>query len=213
MTAATGTRGDAWLAGALWLVAGAGFGFVISALGLATVPAAMVVAALLPTVGPRWALAGLVAVGAGVTALAGLVGTSTSSTESCTGTDAGDMVCRTGTSRPDPLGWYVTAVLLAVLAVALVVVAARDGTRPAPGHLAFLALSGLGVLPLVVAWLNRDGPGEVCRSLGATGQECTEEWSPWPWLAVGVTLVAAGVVLTVLAVRRRSGRRGRDAAS
>jgi len=201
MTAPAGTRGDAWLAGTLWLVAGAGFGFFISVVGLATVPGALVVAALLPTVGPRWALAGLVSVAAAVAALAGFVGTST--TESCAGTDTGDMACVT--SRPDALPWYVAAGLLAVLAVVLVVVAARSGRRLPPAHLAFLALSGAGVLPLVVAWLNRDGPGDVCRTW-ADGQSCTEEWSPWPWLAAGVALVAAGIVLTVVTSRHRPAR-------
>jgi hypothetical protein len=202
MTPPTGTRADAWLAGALWLVAGAGFGFVISVVGLATVPVALVVAALLPTVGPRWALAGLVTVAAAVMALAGFVGSS--STEDCSGSSTGDTVCRTVTSRPDALAWYVPAGMLAVLAVVLVVVAARSGLRHPPAHLAFLALSGAGVLPLVVAWLNRDGPGDVCTAW--SGGQCvagTEEWSPWPWLAAGVVLVVAGVVLTAVVGRRR----------
>jgi hypothetical protein len=214
MTAATGARVDTWLAGALWLVAGAGVGLGISVLGLATVPTAIVVASLLPTVGARWAVAGLVAVGAGVTALAGLVGASTSSTVSCSGTDAGDTTCQTVTSPYDAEPWYVAAVVLAVLAVVLVVVAARSGRRLPPAHLAFLALSGAGVLPLVVAWLNRDGPGDVCTEW--SGTQCaasTEEWSPWPWLAVGVVLVAAGVVLTTLAVRHRARPRPPSAAA
>ncbi|MFC8732203.1 hypothetical protein ACFT5B_07080 [Luteimicrobium sp. NPDC057192] len=192
MTAAAATRGDAWLAGALWLVAGAGFGFVISVLGLATVPAAMVVAALLPTVGPRWALAGLVAVAA---AAAGVVGVG----ERLSSDDAGSHAVATAASG--------VAALLAALVAVLVVVAARGGARRPRAELAFLALSGAGVVPLVVAWLNRDGPGDVCTAW-SDGQCAagTEEWSPWPWLAAGVLLVAAGTVLTVVTTRRRPAR-------
>ncbi|MEY9871267.1 hypothetical protein ABH931_000732 [Streptacidiphilus sp. MAP12-33] len=51
-------------------------------------------------------------------------------------------------------------------------------------------IAGAGVLPLVIAWLNRSGPGNVC-----TPGECTEEWSPWPWLAAGVVLIAVGTAV------------------
>ncbi len=55
-------------------------------------------------------------------------------------------------------------------------------------------------LPLFyVAWLNRQGPGESCRSFGTGGQECTQMWSPWPWVALGALLVAAGVAVYVVA--------------
>ncbi len=202
MTVSAGTRGDAWLAGALWLLAGAAIGFFISVVGLATVPAALVVAALLPTVGPRWALAGLVAIAA-LAALVVGVGERLSSTDvtgcrpepgvTCV-SDAGSHAVATAASG--------AAALLAALVAVLVVVAVRGGVRRPRAELAFLALSGAGVLPLVVAWLNRDGPGDVCRAIGDAGQECTEEWSPWPWLAAGVALVAAGVVLTAVATRR-----------
>jgi hypothetical protein len=48
-------------------------------------------------------------------------------------------------------------------------------------------------MPLLVAYLNRGGPGNVCTTT-ATSQSCTTEWSPWPWLAAGLLLVAAGAV-------------------
>jgi hypothetical protein len=53
-----------------------------------------------------------------------------------------------------------------------------------------------------IAYLNRHGPGEVCRT-NAAQHECTTQWSPWPWLLVGLVLVAAGVLLF-----RRAGGRG-----
>jgi hypothetical protein len=188
MTPAAGTRGDAWLAGALWLVAGASVAFVISVVGLATAPAAFVVAALLPTVGPRWALAGLVAVAA-LAALVVGVG------ERLSTDDAGSRAVASAASG--------AAALLAALVAVLVVVAVRGGVLRPRAELAFLALSGAGIVPLVVAWLNRDGPGDVCRAIGGAGSECTEEWSPWPWLAAGVVLVGAGVVVLSAATSRR----------
>jgi bacteriorhodopsin len=63
-------------------------------------------------------------------------------------------------------------------------------------------LSGVGMLALYIAYLNRHGPGEVCGH-SVTDHHCTTEWSPWPWLFVGVLLLAAGVVL--LRVFRRAG--------
>lgn len=55
-------------------------------------------------------------------------------------------------------------------------------------------VSGLGLVPLYVAYLNRGGPGEIC-STTAQGQECTTAWSPWPWLVVGLLLIGAGIVV------------------
>jgi hypothetical protein len=54
---------------------------------------------------------------------------------------------------------------------------------------------------LYVAWLNRDGPGQVCTST-ATDTSCADEWSPWPFVALAVVLAGAGVVAFV------RGRRG-----
>jgi hypothetical protein len=55
---------------------------------------------------------------------------------------------------------------------------------------------------LYIALLNRGGPGDVCTTTG-TSSACTEEWSPWPFLAVGVALVVSGIVLTRLPRGRR----------
>jgi hypothetical protein len=63
-----------------------------------------------------------------------------------------------------------------------------------------------GSLPVFyVAYLNRAGPGTICRAI-ASGQECSQEWSPWPWLAVGLALFLGGLVWYV-------GRRRRAAAA
>lgn len=76
------------------------------------------------------------------------------------------------------------AVLVLVAAVAL------GRTRRSHGGLPGL-VSGAGLLPVWVAWLNRGGPGDVCSSPG----NCTEEWSPWPWLAAGVVLITVGTAI------------------
>jgi hypothetical protein len=57
-------------------------------------------------------------------------------------------------------------------------------------------LSGAGLPVFYLAWLNRGGPGEVC-TYTATGSECGDEWSPWPFLVVAVLLLVAGVVVFV----------------
>ncbi|HVA06876.1 MAG TPA: hypothetical protein VNG12_09065 [Acidimicrobiales bacterium] len=56
-------------------------------------------------------------------------------------------------------------------------------------------LSGLGLPVFYVAYLNRDGPGNVCSSTSSGGQTCVQEWSPWPWLAAAVILSIAGFLL------------------
>jgi hypothetical protein len=61
--------------------------------------------------------------------------------------------------------------------------------------------AGLAVVPAYLAWLNRDGPGSVCET-SAGGATCTEEWTPWPFVAAAVLLVVVAVVLA-LAVRRK----------
>jgi hypothetical protein len=55
------------------------------------------------------------------------------------------------------------------------------------------ALTGLGVAPLLVAYLNRHGPGDVCTHT-ATGGSCGQEWNPWPWLLAGMALITAGIL-------------------
>ncbi len=52
-------------------------------------------------------------------------------------------------------------------------------------------VAGLGLPLLYIAYINRNGPGDVCRST-QTSNTCTSETSPWPWLAIGLVLIAAG---------------------
>jgi hypothetical protein len=74
----------------------------------------------------------------------------------------------------------------------------RQTTTGLPG-----LISGLAVPLLYVAYLNRAGPGTICAAV-AGGQECTDEWSPWPWLAAGVILLVVGIAAFVGRRRRAS---------
>jgi hypothetical protein len=63
-------------------------------------------------------------------------------------------------------------------------------------------LSGASVAAWFLAWVNRDGPGDVCRTT-PTEQSCQQEWNPIPFTVVAVLLLVVGVVFFVT-VRRRS---------
>lgn len=53
-------------------------------------------------------------------------------------------------------------------------------------------LIGVGAVTLYIAWLNRGGPGTVCETHRGS-VNCVEQWSPWPFVIVGVALVLAGL--------------------
>jgi hypothetical protein len=64
-------------------------------------------------------------------------------------------------------------------------------------------LTGAGVMLLIVAYLNRGGPGTVCTT-SAGSVSCTQEMSPWPWMATALCLIAVGVALGVKVQVRRT---------
>jgi membrane protein implicated in regulation of membrane protease activity len=63
-------------------------------------------------------------------------------------------------------------------------------------------VAGLGLPVFYVGYLNRGGPGTVCTALPG-GAECNQETSPWPWLAAGLVLLIAGILMSLAAARRR----------
>jgi hypothetical protein len=91
-------------------------------------------------------------------------------------------------------------VLLATAALAAVLARYAGRRFVGPGLLA-----GAGLMPLYVGYLNRGGPGIVCTTT-RTGGSCVQEWSPWPWVAVGLCLVGAGVAVAVLSRRSHQAR-------
>ncbi len=64
------------------------------------------------------------------------------------------------------------------------------------------AVTGAGVPFLIVAYLQRKGPGTVCWQRG-TASGCDEYLDPRPWLAIGLALVVAGIAAFLLARARR----------
>jgi len=112
--------------------------------------------------------------------------------------------------------WFLVWALLGLAAafglVSFITVAAAAGgiailvavwvavRRPAFGASAFGAISGIGVLALVVAFIQRRGPGTVCWHT-ATASGCDDYMNPWPWLLIGLALVVIGVVLQVRRMR------------
>jgi hypothetical protein len=125
-------------------------------------------------------------------------------------------VARTGAGSPAPWGWFVAWFFAGALCALTVLGAFTIGIFVLPiagAAIVFLAtrrgavdgiaglISGLGLPVFYVAFLNRDGPGNIC-TVTATSTSCTEEWSPWPWLLVGIAFVVLGVVVFVMANRR-----------
>jgi hypothetical protein len=53
---------------------------------------------------------------------------------------------------------------------------------------------GPGVVLLYVAYLNRDGAGNICTTSPSGGNYCRGETSPWPWLVAGLAFVIGGWV-------------------
>ncbi|GAB2872831.1 hypothetical protein [Nocardioides pacificus] len=99
------------------------------------------------------------------------------------------------------VGILTIGVVLLAIAVGLALVGAR--WTPLRNRSVVALVGGLSAAPLSLAWLNREGPGTVCETLRDDVTQCTERWSPWPFLAVAAVLLA--ITLTVLA---RRGSRG-----
>jgi hypothetical protein len=92
------------------------------------------------------------------------------------------------------LGFFVVGVfVVAPFAVVAYVLA----SRPAASRSAFGLLSGIGVLLVFIAWLQRAGPGTTCWQT-ATASGCDHHLNPLPWLFAGVALFAGGMVAHIL---------------
>jgi hypothetical protein len=111
------------------------------------------------------------------------------------------------------LGWTVVGAggVLSMLTVLTIGIFVLPCTALLAGLLAWRArgrqlgpglLTGFGLIPLYIAYLNRGGPGSVCTT-SALSQSCTQEMSPWPWAAAGLCLAGAGIALGLLRNRSR----------
>lgn len=97
--------------------------------------------------------------------------------------------------------WAVVGCALALAAVSLGVLALAPAalavvalsSRPAARRSAFGLFSGVGVLLLYVAWVQRAGPGTTCwRTASASG--CGQHLNPLPWAIAGLVSFAVGIV-------------------
>ena len=103
------------------------------------------------------------------------------------------------------LGAMTIGVFVLPFAVVLtVVIANRPGARAGRYGL----VSGAALPFAYVALLNRDGPGNICRTFEnatSSGESCTQEWSPWGFALAALFLAAAGVFLFTRSASRTGG--------
>jgi hypothetical protein len=98
--------------------------------------------------------------------------------------------------------------LIGIPSIGLFVLPAAVGTTVvvalrAPSSVGLPGLvTGLGLPPLYVAYLNRNGPGNVCTSSHGV-QNCIQALNPWPWLGATVVLVTAGIAIFIVHGPRR----------
>ena len=123
-------------------------------------------------------------------------------------------------SRGTGWGWFlawfavgacVAAGLAAILSVGLVflvLAAAAAGLLlwKGPRNAVVGGLAGLALPLFYIAYLNRGGPGNVCRS-SSGGQTCTDEYTPIPFLVGGVLVFVAGFVIFLVIERAGRGTR------
>lgn len=76
--------------------------------------------------------------------------------------------------------------LLPIAACGTVILTRRGREQGIPG-----LFSGLGFGSLAVAYVNRDGPGDVCTKTQG-GDACVQDFNPLPWLVIGLVLLIAG---------------------
>ena len=94
-----------------------------------------------------------------------------------------------------PLAWFPAGLLALVLG--------RDERRM---HAAWGCVTGVGVMLLYVAYVQRHGPGEYCHAIGTAkypGTECGDYLDPRPWLVAGIALALTGVVGFIIRRHRR----------
>jgi hypothetical protein len=80
--------------------------------------------------------------------------------------------------------------VLPLAAILGIITVRRSGLTAGSAGLAVGSAVPLGY----VGWLNREGPGEVCRAI-PHGTSCTETWSPWPWWGAAACCVVVGTAL------------------
>jgi hypothetical protein len=90
-----------------------------------------------------------------------------------------------------------TAGVLLVVLIVLALVAKPSVRQQISG-----VLAGVGAICLLVAYVQRRGPGTVCWHTANAGG-CDQYLNPWPWLAAGLALIAFSVVVFTRSLRER----------
>jgi hypothetical protein len=93
------------------------------------------------------------------------------------------------------LGFVSFALWLVLVPAGLVLVVALARFHRARAS-AFGFVSGLGISLLVVAYIQRDGPGTTCWRT-ATGGGCDQHLDPRPWLGAGLLFLLGGLIAQV----------------
>lgn len=119
-------------------------------------------------------------------------------------------------SRATEWGWFLAWLavggclafgLAALLTVgiafsAVAVIAAMFLLRKGPRAAIAGGVTGLALPAFYLAYLNREGPGNVCHAT-AGGSTCTDEYAPVPFLVVGAILFVAGFLIFLMLERGR----------
>lgn len=74
----------------------------------------------------------------------------------------------------------------------------------------WMVLVGGSAAPWYVAWLNRDGPGNVCQTSGGT-TICSDQWSPLVFVVIAAFLMGSGIAGAVASCVRSKRARPRGA--
>jgi hypothetical protein len=76
---------------------------------------------------------------------------------------------------------------------------------------AYGLLVGIGMPLLLIAYLNREGPGTVCHTVdGGRGTQCDDLYDPRKWAAAGLAFIAVGMIAHVLSGGNGSQLRSRS---
>jgi hypothetical protein len=75
--------------------------------------------------------------------------------------------------------------------------------RPFPPASVAGAIAGVSVLVFALAYLNRDGPGNVCTYSQSGGEFCQTEWNPVAFIVGGLFFIAVAVEVFMYARRPR----------
>jgi hypothetical protein len=98
---------------------------------------------------------------------------------------------------------FLTSVAVFFLPVAAIgVYAGLRWGRAVASTAALGAVTGAGLPFLLVAYMQRNGPGTVCWGNGTAGGS-DEYLDPRPWLAIGIVLVLGGIGAFIRARRAR----------